>query len=198
MCASCGLLVVVALAAAPPEPPREPIEIAALIRLIEQADVPAPEAGILAQVHVVEGQMVEQDAALAQIDDTEARAQAEHARMEVEIASSHAQNTIHVRVAQKTVEVARAELRRSTESIEKYQKSVSESEMDRLRLTVEKGLLEVELAEHQLRVAGFTHRMHAGDYQAAQNRVKRLTLTAPLSGVVVQVNRHRATLYCIL
>ena len=108
------LLVVVAVAAAPPEPTQEPLEIAALIRLIEQLDVPASEAGVLAEVRVVEGQLVQPDAALALIDDTEARALAEHAKMEVEIADSNAKNTVNVRFAKKTVEVARAELQRST------------------------------------------------------------------------------------
>jgi len=60
--------------AAPAKQARREIEIAsALVKLIEQADVPAREAGVLAAVNVREGQMVEEGEVLAQIVDTEAR-----------------------------------------------------------------------------------------------------------------------------
>jgi len=167
------------------------VEIPTLIRLVEQVDVPAREPGVLADVSVAEGQMVREGAVLAQIDDAEARSAEEHAKAELDVAALKATNTVNVRFGKKSVEVAKAELRRSTESNEKYQKSISESEMDRLRLVVEKAVLEVEQAEHELRVAALTQRMMESDHRAAQQRVKRHTITAPFAGVVVQVNRHR-------
>jgi len=192
MVSSCCLLVVAAAVAADVgEPSSGAIEIPTLIRLVEQVDVPAREPGVLADVSVAEGQMVQEGAVLAQIDDAEARAAEEHAKAELDVAGIKAANTVNVRFAKKSVEVAKAELRRSTESNEKYQKSISESEMDRLRLLVEKGVLEVEQAEHELQVAAFTQRMKESDYRAAQHRVQRHAIPAPLAGVVVQVNRHR-------
>ena len=186
---SCCLLVVAATAAAPRE--SATVEILSLLRPVEQVDVPAGEPGVLASVGVAEGQLVAAGAVLAGIDDAEARAAEEHALAEFELAGSNSANTVSVRFAKKAVEVAQAELRRSKESNEKYQKSISESEMDRLRLTVEKGLLEVEQAEHTLRVADFQRRMKESDYRAAQQRVLRHTITAPLGGIVVLVSRHR-------
>ncbi|NLX55762.1 MAG: efflux RND transporter periplasmic adaptor subunit [Planctomycetaceae bacterium] len=162
-----------------------------LLRLVEQADVPARESGVLASIDVVEGQMVEEGAAVAHIDDTQARLAAEHAQTELEIARANAANTVNVRFARKSVEVAEAELRRSTESNERYSKSISESEMDRLRLIVEKARLELEQSEHEFTIAGFNHRVKENDYQAAQQLVEQHKITAPLAGVVVQVHRHR-------
>ena len=178
-------------AAAPAESPSMALEVSSLLRPVEQVDVPAREAGVLAEVNVTEGQLVEVGQALARIDDAEARAAEEHALFEFEIARSNAENTVSVRFAEKAVEVAQAELRRAKESNEKYQKSISESEMDRLRLTVEKGQLEVKQAEHALQVAGFQRRMKESDQRAAQQRVQRHAITAPLGGVVVQVIRRR-------
>ena len=191
MFSPCCLLSLVVLAAAPAGPAPGTLEVPSLIRLVEQVDVPAREAGVLLKVQVAEGRMVVEGEALAVIDDAEARAAAEHAKAEREIAGIKAENTVNVRFAKKAAEVAQAELRRSKESNDKYSKSVSESEMDRLQLTVEKGLLEVEQAEHERRVATYTRGMKETDYQAAQQRLQRHTITAPLTGVVVQVNRQR-------
>jgi len=187
----CVLVVAAAAGANAGEGSPGAIEIPTLIRLIEQVDVPARESGVLADVSVAEGRMVQEGAVLAQIDDAEARAAEEHAKAELDAAGLKAANTVNVRFAKKSAEVARAELRRSTESNEKYQKTISESEMDRLRLVVEKAALEVEQAEHELQVAALTQRMKESDHRAAQQRVQRHTITAPLAGVVVQVNRHR-------
>ena len=162
-----------------------------LIKLIEQIDVPAREPGALAAVHVSEGQMVEPGQVLAQVDDAEARTAAERARIEVEIARAKAQNDVSIRFARKSAEVAKAELRRSTDSNQKFPKSVSESEMDRLRLLVEKSVLETEQAQHELLIAGLTRDVKQNEYLAAQQKVERHKIPAPLGGMVVQVSRHR-------
>ena len=187
----CTFLVALAVAAEAPEP-SGPVEVSSmLLRLIEQGDVPARESGALAGVHVVEGQMVAEGAAIAEIDDAEARIAEDRAKIEWETARANAANTVNVRFAKKSVEVAEAELRRSTESNERYRKAVSESEMDRLRLVVEKGRLEVEQSEHEFRVAGFNQQVKENEHRAAQQKVKQHKITAPLAGIVVQVLRHR-------
>jgi len=178
--------------AAPAKQARREIEIAsALVTLIEQADVPAREAGVLAAVNVCEGQMVEEGEVLAQIVDTEARIASDRAKIELDIAAKNAENDVNTRFAAKSVEVARAELRRSEESIRKYPKSISESEMDRLRLVVQRAELEVEQAEHEFDVAGFTRKIKENECRSAEEKVERHRITAPISGMVVQVNRRR-------
>jgi RND family efflux transporter MFP subunit len=180
-----------AVAAAASEPAAR-IEISGmLLRLVEQVDVPARETGVLAAVHVAEGQMVEQDAAIAEIDDAEARIALHRATLEAEIARANAENTVNVRFARKSVEVAAAELQRSLETNERYPKSVSQTEIDRLRLVVEKGRLEVEQAEHESRIAALTRQVKENEQQAVEQKLKRHKIVAPLSGLVVQVHRRR-------
>jgi RND family efflux transporter MFP subunit len=193
MTASSSCLLVALLAAcAEPSEPAGTIEVPSmLLRLIEQVDVPARESGVLAGVNVVEGQMVKEGAVLAEIDDGEARIAEERARIECEMARVTATNTVHVRFAKKSAEVAQAELRRSAESNERYPKSISESEMDRLRLVVEKARLEIEQAEYDHRVAAFNQQVKENDYRGGQQKVKQHKITAPLSGAVVQVHRRR-------
>jgi membrane fusion protein, multidrug efflux system len=193
MTATSSLLLVALLAAsAEPREPAGTVEVPSmLLRLIEQVDVPAREPGLLASVNVVEGQMVKEGTVLAEIDDAEARIAEERARIECEMAKVAATNTVHVRFARKSAEVAQAELRRSAESNEKYSKSISESEMDRLRLVVEKSRLEIEQAEYDSRVAAFNQQVKENDYRGGQQKVKQHKITAPLSGAVVQVHRRR-------
>ncbi len=175
-----------------PAPGSQLVEVPSmLIRIDEQAEVPAREAGVLADVNVREGQMVAAGAAIAQIEDDEARIAAERAKIEMEIAKANAENDLGIRFARKSREVVEAELRRSTEALDRYAKSISASEMDHLRLLVDKSKVEIEQAEHEFKVAGYNQKVKAADYQAAQQAVSRRKITAPLGGVVVQVSRRR-------
>jgi len=174
------------------EKPAEGFEVPAmLIRPVERVDVPAREAGVLAAVHAYEGQMVGEGDVLAQIEDTEARLEEERAKIEVEIARANARNDVDIRFAKKAVDVARAELQRCLDSNEKYPGSISKSEMDRLHLVVEKNQLEVEQAEHERTVVGFTQQARENERQTAEAKVQRHRICAPIGGIVVQVNRHR-------
>ncbi len=85
--------------------------------------------------------MIEAGGIVARIEDAEARLTHERARTEFEIARKQADNDLKIRVARKSTEVARAELKRAMESVEKYKKSVSDTELDRLRLAAERAEL---------------------------------------------------------
>jgi len=162
-----------------------------VLKLVEQVDVPARETGVLSALNVREGQAVEQGFLLGQIDDSEARIAVERVKIELLIAKTHAENDINVRFSRKSVEVAKAELARSIDSIKRFPKSVSESEMDRLRLLVEKGTLEVEQAQRDFAVAGFAQKVKANELQSAEQKAANHQITAPIKGVVVQIQRHR-------
>ncbi len=187
-----AVVVCAILAGAAPSRPARAIEVPSmLIKPVEETDVPAREPGALATVDTHEGQMVKAGQVLARVEDIEPRTAAERAKLELEIARAKAQNDVNVRFARKSTEVAKAELRRSMESNEKFRKSVSESEMDRLRLIVEKNTLEIKQAEHESAVAALTCGVKENEFLAAQCKVERHQITAPLSGMVVQVNRRR-------
>ena len=186
------LVFAAVLGGADPETSSNQIEVSsALIKLIEQVDVPAREAGVLVAVKVREGQMVDEGDQLAQIQDAEARLAAARAKIEVDIARKNAENDVNIRFAKKSAEVAKAELRRAQDSIDKYPKSISDTEMDRLRLTVERAVLEVEQAERDFEIAEFTRQIEENEHQFAEQKVERRKITAPISGVVVQVSRRR-------
>jgi macrolide-specific efflux system membrane fusion protein len=168
-----------------------PLEVESVVlRLLEEAEVPAQEAGVAVKLAVQEGQRVKRGQLLAQIDDQVARLAEQAADAQFKIAQAEATNDIRIRFAQKALEVSEAELRRSTESIERFAKSVSQSQLDVERLTVQKNRLESEQAEHDHQVALLEMNAKENELSAARQQVARRRIVAPFDGVIVQIYVH--------
>lgn len=158
-----------------------------VLRLLEEAEVPAQEGGVITGVAVREGQRVKQGELLTQIDDQIPRLAADAAKAKYDITREKATNDVRVRYAQKALDVSEAELRRSTESIEKFAKSVSQSQLDVEQLTVQKNRLEAEQAEHEQAVAVLEMKAQENELNASRAEITRRRITAPFDGVIVQV-----------
>lgn len=165
-----------------------PVEVESVVlRLLEEAEVPAQEGGVVLDVPVREGQRVKQGELLAQIDDEVARLAEDAAEAQYGVARAKATNDVRIRFAKKALEVSEAELRRSTESIERVPKSVSQSQLDVERLTVQKNRLEAEQADHDQEIAVLEMHTKENELSAARAQVARRRIEAPFDGVVVQV-----------
>ncbi len=165
-----------------------PIEVQSVVlRLLEEAEVPAQEAGVITNLAVREGQRVKQGELLAQIDDQVPRLVAEAAKAKYDIAKAKAMNDVRLRFAQKSTEVSEAELRRSTESVERFAKSVSQSQLDVEKLTVQKNQLEAEQATHEQQIATLEMRQQESELNAARTQISRRQILAPFDGVIVQI-----------
>jgi macrolide-specific efflux system membrane fusion protein len=158
-----------------------------VLRLFEEAEVPAQEAGVVTGVAVREGERVKQGELLAQIDDQVPRLAADAAKAKYDISHEKATNDVKIRYAQKALEVSEAELRRSTESIEKFAKSVSQSQLDLDQLTVQKNRLEAEQAEHEQAIAMLEMKAQENELNSAKAAVTRRRILAPFDGTIVQV-----------
>lgn len=168
--------------------PTQPLEVESVVlRLIAEADVPAQEAGVLTNVAVREGDAVKKDAVLATIDDQVARMAELAAKLKYEVAHEKATNDVQVRYARKAAEVAEAELHRSTESVARFAKSVSQSQLDVERLNLEKSKLEAEQADHNQQVATLEMKSAQNELDAAKVQLARRRIVAPFDGTVVQV-----------
>ena len=107
---------------------------------------------------------------LAQIDDQVAKLVAEATKAKYDIARAKATNDVRLRYAQKATEVSQAELRRSTESIERFAKSVSQSQLDVEQLTVQKNRLEGEQATHEQQIATLEMKQQESELNAARRK----------------------------
>ena len=163
----------------------------AVLKLIEHVELPASEAGPLAELSVREGDVVEAGGRLASVESAEASVAVTKAENELEIARAKAENDVAVRFARKAHEVAAAEYRRALESVEKFQKSVSQTELDQLRLTTEKARLGIEQAELEQSIARLGMRQKEAELETARLKLARHRLLAPFAGMVAEIKKGR-------
>lgn len=89
----------------------EPIVVeSVLLKLVEQVDVPAEQAGVLREVLVKAGDLVAVGDRLAQIDDAASRTAASRAAVDLQMAERLARDRLAVEIAAKTAEQARQKL----------------------------------------------------------------------------------------
>jgi macrolide-specific efflux system membrane fusion protein len=186
------LLSLVIVAAGPALRGAEPIPVqSVLIRLIDEAEVPAREAGVLAVLSAAEGQLVAQGEELAQLDDRQAQLLHQKAQAELEVVRKEAASDVEIRTTTEAAKVAAAELRRAQEAKSRVSESVSQSELDRLGYEAQKTALDVEQARQNQEVARLKESVKQRELEIAAEHVQRHHLVAPLAGMVVKLYRHR-------
>ena len=158
-----------------------------VLRPLQAAEVPAQQTGLLARISVEEGQRVEENEVLATLDPVAAHLAVVKAQLERAQAEERANNRISIQYAVKALEVAEAELRRSHESIEKFAKGISQSQLDVERLTVEKLMLEKQQAEHEQTLQKFGLQLKQTELEAAQVVLEKHRVRAPFAGIIVLV-----------
>jgi macrolide-specific efflux system membrane fusion protein len=189
---AAALLLVPASPSEAATPAGGPLRVdSVVVTLIDQVDLAAREAGALEQIAVREGQIVENGALLARLDDADAVLSLDKAKLEREIAVKQANDDVKLRFAKKALEVATAEEQRAIESAEKFSKSVSQTELDELRLTKQKAGLEVEAAAEDQEIARLTAKLKENAVETANNNVAHRRIMSPLGGMVVQIKRQR-------
>lgn len=155
-----------------------------VLRPAVEAEVPARQLGVLAAIEVNEGSEVVQGDLLASLDDRVATMAVRQAEFERAQAQAKAGNTLSIEYATKAIEVAQAELRRSEETNKQFPGSISASQLDVERLTIEKLDLERRQAEHELELARFEFEAKDNALQAAQLELELHAVRAPFSGIV--------------
>jgi macrolide-specific efflux system membrane fusion protein len=174
------------------DPPAKEVQVpGVVVTLIDQVDVPAREAGMLMSLAIREGETVEEGRLIGHIDDRDVQLLKARAETEVAQARELFENDIKVRFAKKSHEVAKAELQRALDSVERFAKSVSKTELDRLRLVADRTELEIEQAEEDLKQAGLSLALKQNDLDRMQLLVERRKITAPFTGMVVQWKRRK-------
>ncbi len=158
-----------------------------VLRPLQAAEVPSRQTGLLESIGVEEGQSVEKGQILASLDAREAWLVVTQAKLQSAQAEAKAKNFVRVEYAQKALDVAKAELQRSQESIAKFPKSISQSQVDVEQLTVEKLELELQQAEHEMTLARYDFELAENERKASKLRLSLHQLRAPFAGTVVLV-----------
>lgn len=162
-----------------------------LVTLINEADVSPQEAGILTAVEAFEGLDVEEGTVLALIDDSLARSERAMAEAERRVAIAEAENNSEERVARATYDVADAELKQVLAANAQAQGAKSQAEINIKKLNKFRAWEQIVHAQMTNAVAKIKAEATDEKVKAADLAIERRKVTAPLTGKVVKVYRHR-------
>jgi multidrug efflux pump subunit AcrA (membrane-fusion protein) len=168
----------------------EPLLANCLVSLVEEAKVPAREAGVLLQLAIREGDAVRVGEVIARIDDNQAQMEKRRAKAEHDQAAAKAESDVDVRYSVAAEKVAEAEHQKALESHTKVPGSVTEVERNRLKLNHQKGELQIEQAELERRMNELAAASKGVELEAAESAIERRLIKSPLDGVVVQIFPH--------
>lgn len=155
---------------------------------VRTVEIPARENGVLSIVNIKEGSLVADGDVIATIDDDDAVLEQKEAETALAIATIEADSSIGVKLATASHVFAESELKRALQAVRQSQRSVSESEVDQLRLTAEKAKLAVQQAEEEARTAKLKATSAANRLDRAKQNVARHQITSPIAGIVAE--RH--------
>ena len=158
-----------------------------LVTLINDVTVAAMDPGVVQETVAEPGQQVQQGDVLVRLDAETFAAAVEAASIEQEVAQRENDNDINLRYAQSTVAVNRKKLDKSLQAIRIYDRSVTETEIDRLRLELKQSTLSGEQAELQQEVSGLNVELSEQKKREAEIRLERRTVRSPIDGIVLDV-----------
>lgn len=186
-----GLLMLLSPFVWSPPAAADDIRAEALVKLVEEVEIPAREAGPLTALDLQEGQLIRSGQVIGQVDDTEVKLTMQQLTAELELADQRAQSDVQVRLARRAHRHAVAEFERVDQIRQTAPRVVSEAELEKYRWEMDKAELEIERLIEERRQMELTRAAKAVEYAAAEHAVQRRRLISPLDGVVVQVYRHR-------
>jgi multidrug efflux pump subunit AcrA (membrane-fusion protein) len=168
----------------------EPVLERCLVSLIEEAKIPAREPGVLVELPLREGDTLAKGDEIARVDDDQPRMEKRRAQAEHDQAVAKSESDVDVRFSVASLKVAQAELDKALEASRRVPGSVTEVEINRLRLNVEKSDLQIEQANLEQRVSKLAAVSKGVEVEAADHSIQRRLITSPIDGVVVQVFPH--------
>lgn len=180
----------VAESAPRPSAPRKIEAADALLTIAEEVDVSAATAGVLVELRAREGAMLKQGEPLLRVDDRRAELAVSQAFVELQRAKDEAETEVAKRHAAKAKELADSEHQRALAIDAASPSSVSDRELDRLRLAAEVAGLEVETAAHRQKLTRYDLRLKQEAYRVVEQELAEHRVAAPLAGLVVRVHKR--------
>ncbi len=183
---TCVLLAGRSLAAADQPPTLTHCDVS----LIEEADVPAQEAGVIVDIKVKPGQIVKKGELVATIDDAIPRAEKRKATADHTAAKEKADSDVDIRYAIAAAGVAEYEYKKNLEAYNTVKNSVPWVEVKRLELAWQRAILQKEQADVEHRINKMTVETKAAELDAAEEGIRHRQIKSPLDGVVLEVTPH--------
>ncbi|WP_372722016.1 efflux RND transporter periplasmic adaptor subunit [Novipirellula sp.] len=159
----------------------------AQVSLIHNTFIASPISGVVETVLVKEGNRVQPDALLIQLDDQRFRTELEAAVAAHRAAKLESDSDVDARYARRAKEFHIRQLEQSKQANSKFPGAISDSEVEKLQLVVDQAVLAIEQAEHKQQIAI----AHTSEKQAAvkiaEQRVRDHAIRASVGGQVAEI-----------
>lgn len=145
--------------------------------------IPAQESGILQELLVGLNAAVKREAPVAQLDQDLAQTEVELANLQYSLSKQLAED-------ESDIEYHRVALQQVELELENHQllgRNVNESEIRRLMLAVERAKLALTKARQAKSRAIVEAQIQYANFELANKRLKRRTITAPMDGVISEI-----------
>ena len=162
-----------------------------IVHFSEELNVPSTESGLIAELSVETGDAIQWGDPIARLDDRKLRIQSKAASLRLDSAMQQSMDDLELQYAEKALEEAQAELDASRAIYNDAAGAIPLTTLRRLRLSVERAVLEVARAKKAAAIAKIEIDLRSADVSVIDDTLRRCQLQSPLSGVVLQVYRHR-------
>lgn len=162
----------------------------AILKILEQRQIPSRSSGIIQESKIKEGVLVDADDIVMKIDSARVQLEIDKTRLEKKTADKQANSNVDVEFAAKTREVSQLELERANQSNQKFEGLVSDSEIDRLKLMIEKSAAEEKKAEFALEINKIRSQAKDVEIQMFQLDQEHHRIRAPMKGMIVEIMKR--------
>lgn len=162
----------------------------AVLKIVEERNVPARTRGVIQITNIREGSLVHAGDLLMTIDQTQPLIELKKARHELEMATLEADSKVDLIYVERSIEVAQAELERAQRSNQRRPGVVAQSELDQLGLVVSRSLAEKEKTEFQMQMRGMLKQVREVAVELNQHQIELCQIPAPMTGMIVDVFRR--------
>lgn len=158
-----------------------------IVSLVDEAKVPAQEAGVLVELAVTEGSQVKKEEVIGRINDDLPQVEKKKANAELEQAVKTAANG----VPEEYAAAALATLTASYARKKAAGSAVTKEELAELELKITEQELSIKKARMDRDIAGHSVAVKQAEVEGAQKAIERRLIRSSLDGVVLQVFKHR-------
>ena len=163
---------------------------AAQLQLIVNVSVASKEAGVVEKLDATEGKPVQAGERLVLLDSETYKSEQRAAKSDLAIAQKESENDIDLRFAKTSTDVSQKVYQRSLNATRQFAKSVSKTELERLRLEYERAKLSGEQAEGAQELSLLSVDLKEAQYELATLRLDGREIKSPANGVVAEVYRQ--------
>jgi multidrug efflux pump subunit AcrA (membrane-fusion protein) len=170
----------------------DPVFSSASITAEEDSIISAEAEGTLVKLAVKEGDRVSEGTVMATIDDRQAQAAVDVAKIGLEAAIEKANDDIEEQYAVAAAKVAKVDWEKDKEANQRVLNSVSEIQIIQKELVLDRSVLQIEKAKKDQVIAKKEAGVKEAELKAAEIGLARRTTTAPFNGEVQQLFQKQA------